>query len=104
MSDFTEGQMEFADFLFERQKVVCYGLQNTAGGTTTILNFPSKRLADEFRRTFLDGRSFTLIQNEAQLLCFADYDAVMRRAEDDARVRYLHYNRDFMMGTLQHLG
>lgn len=103
MDSFQESTMEFADFIFERQKVVCYGLRNTAGGTTTILNFPSAALADSFRSAFLDNRNFRIVQNEAQLVCLADYDTVMRKSDDDPRVRYLHYSRDFMMGTLAHI-
>ena len=45
MASFRESTVDYADFTFERQKVVCYGLQNNIGGTTTILNFPSLRLA-----------------------------------------------------------
>ncbi|MEW9919111.1 hypothetical protein AB2B41_05830 [Marimonas sp. MJW-29] len=94
--------MEFADFTFEKQKVVCYGLLNNAGGTTTILNFSSAELADEFRATFLEDRDFRIIRNDAQLICLADYDTVMRRSDGDPRVRCLKYSRDFMMGTLAH--
>ena len=103
MQDFEESAMEFADFTFERQKVVCYGLQNNAGGTTTIFNFPTARLADEFRGAFLRKRTFPIIQNDAQLVCLADYDRIMRPCEDDLRVRTLNYSRDYMMGTLAHV-
>ena len=41
--------------------------------------------------------------NQAQLLCMADYDTVMRRSDRDPRVKYLTYNREFMMGTLSHV-
>lgn len=102
MQDYDESTMAFADFIFERQKVVCYGLQNNAGGTTTILNFPSPRLADAFRDAFLHGRNFKIVQNAAQIICLADYDTVMRRSDNDQRVRCLTYSRDFMMGTLTH--
>jgi hypothetical protein len=95
--------MEFADFTFERKKVACYGLQNNAGGTTTILNFPSVRLASDFRKAFLEGRKFRIIQNDAQLICFADYDTVVKNSDDDPRVCHLSYSRDFMMGTLAHV-
>lgn len=104
MQDFQESVMEFANFTFQRQKVVCYGLRNTAGGTTTVLNFPTPRLADEFRDSYLCRRNFKIIPNDAQLVCFADYDRVMRLCDDDPRVRPLNYNRDFMMGTLAHIG
>ena len=103
MQSYRESQVEFADFIFDRQKVVCYGLQNTAGGTATLLNFPTPRLAAAFRRAYLGARSFQIIENEAQLICLADYDTVMRKSDDDPRVRALRYNRDFMMGTLAHL-
>jgi hypothetical protein len=103
MQSYRESTMEFADFIFERQKVVCYGLHNNAGGTTTVLNFPSFRLASEFREAFLDKRNIQIIQNEAQIICLADYDRIMRNSDDDPRVRYLNYNRDFMMGTLPHI-
>lgn len=102
MRSFSESTMEFADFTFEMQKVVCYGLRNNAGGTTTILNFPSVTLADEFRACYLDRASFKIIQNDAQLICLADYDTVMDRSDGDPRVRCLKYSRDFMMGTLAH--
>lgn len=103
MPSYRESTMEFADFTFERQKVVCYGLQNNAGGTTTILNFPSVDLANEFCEEFLDKRELRIIQNDAQLICLAEYDEVMRKADGDPRVRYLNYNRDFLMGTLAHV-
>ena len=103
MQCYRESQVEFADFIFDRQKVVCYGLQNTAGGTATILNFPTPRLAAAFRRAYLGARSFQIIENEAKLICLADYDTVMRKSDDDPRVRALRYSRDFMMGTLAHL-
>ncbi|SIS94735.1 hypothetical protein SAMN05421759_10779 [Roseivivax lentus] len=103
MDTYCENTMEFADFMFERQKVVCYGLKNNMGGTTTILNFPSRALADEFVSAFLRGRAFDIVRNDAQVICLADYDRVMRRSDDDPRVRFLNYNRDFMMGTLAHV-
>lgn len=103
MQSYRESTMLFADFNFERQKVVCYALQNNAGGTTTILNFPSERIADAFREAFLNKRNFQLVQNDAQLICLTDYDTVMRKSADDPRIRYLNYNRDFMMGTLAHV-
>lgn len=104
MQDFDESRIEFADFFFERRKVVCYGLHNTAGGATTILNFPTCQLADQFSAAFLQERNFQIVQNDAQLICLADYETVMRRSDEDPRVRYLTCNRDFMMGTLAHLG
>ena len=103
MNGFDESIMEYASFMFERQKVVCYGLQNAAGGTTTVLNFPCPRLADQFQAAFLADRNFEIVQNQAQLLCMADYDTVMRRSDHDPRVKYLTYNREFMMGTLAHV-
>lgn len=103
MPSFRESTMEFADFNFDRQKVVCYALQNNAGGTTTILNFPSEKIAGNFREAFLHKRTFRLVQNGAQLICLTDYDTVMRKSADDPRIRYLNYNRDFMMGTLAHV-
>lgn len=102
MTGFNESLMEYGSFLFERQKVVCYGLQNTAGGTTTILNFPCTNSARQFQAAFLADRNFEVLQNQAQLLCMADYDTVMRKSDLDPRVKYLTYNRDFMMGTLAH--
>ena len=102
MKSFDESRIEYADFAFERKKVVCYGLLNTAGGATTVLNFPSANLADEFRDAFLRDRNFQILQNDAQVICLADYDTVMRKSDQDPRVRYLKYNRDFMMGTLSH--
>ena len=102
MNGFDESLMEYASFLFERQKVVCYCLQNTAGGTTTILNFPSSKLAAQFYAHFLADRNFEVVHNQAQLLCMADYDTVMRRSDRDPRVKYLSYNREFMMDTLSH--
>lgn len=104
MQSYRESTMEFAAFTFERQKVVCYGLQNNAGGTTTVLNFPSLRLASDFHKAFLNRRDFQIIQNDAQLVCLADYDRVMRNSDHDPRVHYLNYSRDFMMGTLAHIG
>ncbi|MEM6887448.1 MAG: hypothetical protein AAF636_04830 [Pseudomonadota bacterium] len=103
MYSFEESKIEFADFVFEQEKVVCYGLLNNAGGTTTVLNFPSATLADQFFVAFLRNRNFEIIQNDAQLICLAEYDAVMRKSDQDPRVRYLNYNREFMMGTLTHL-
>ena len=103
MHSHDDSRVEFADFTFELQKVVCYGLQNSAGGTTTVLNFPSQRLAEQFRDAFLKGRNFKIVQNQAQLICLADYSSVMRGSDDDPRVRYLNYSRDFMSGTLAHV-
>ncbi|MGA9254688.1 MAG: hypothetical protein WBV78_06040 [Roseobacter sp.] len=103
MQSFDESKIEYADFAFERGKVVCYGLLNNAGGTTTVLNFPSVKLAEKFRVAFLRDRNFQIMQNAAQVICLADYDTVMRKSDKDPRVRYLNYNRDFMMGTLTHL-
>lgn len=102
MASFRESTVDYADFTFERQKVVCYGLQNNIGGTTTILNFPSLRLAREFRAAFLDDRSYRIIQNKAQLICLTDYATVMRNSDEDTRVRTLTFHRDYMMGTLAH--
>ena len=103
MKSFGESTMEFANFTFERQKVVCYGLKNNAGGTSTVLNFPSAKLADVFCEAFLRKRNIQYVQNDAQLICLTDYDTVMQESEEDDRVRHLHYNRDFMMGTLAHV-
>jgi hypothetical protein len=103
MTKFVESALEFANFTFERKKVVCYGLQNTAGGTTTILNFPSEHLADAFHEAFLLGRNFDIVHNGAQIICLTDYDTVMRRSDDDPRVRTLRYSRDYMMGTIAHM-
>lgn len=103
MQSFDESKVEYADFAFERSKVVCYGLVNNAGGSTTVLNFPSVKLADTFQETFLRDRSFQTLQNDAQVICLADYDTVMRKSDEDPRVRHLNYNRDFMMGTLKHV-
>lgn len=102
MQNFNESKIEYADFAFECEKVVCYGLLNNAGGKTTVLNFPSESLASEFRQAFLENRKFQFFQNAAQLICLADYDRVMRIPDEDPRVRCLRYNRDFMMGTLAH--
>lgn len=103
VKSFQESTIEFASFIFEQQKVICYGLLNNAGGTTTVLNFADDKSALLFQLSFLDKRNFQLIQNEAQLICFADYETVMRKSEDDARIRHLNYTRDFMMGTLAHV-
>jgi hypothetical protein len=103
MQSFDESKIEYADFAFERSKVVCYGLLNNAGGKTTILNFPSVKLADMFQEAFLLDRGFHTLQNDAQIICLADYDTVMRKADEDPSVTYLNYNRDFMMGTLRHV-
>lgn len=103
MQDYFESKLEFADFTFERQKVVCYGFRNEAGGDTTVLNFPSKRAASDFRATFLGQRSFAILQNEAQIICLTDYETLMRISDDDPRVRCLNYSRDFLMGTLAHV-
>ena len=99
---FEESRIEYADFSFQRRKVICYGLLNTAGGATTILNFPTSGLAEEFSDAFMSDRSFQIVQNGAQLVCLADYDTVMRRSDDDPRVKPHCYSRDFMMGTLAH--
>ena len=99
---FEESRVEYADFSFQRSKVICYGLLNTAGGATTILNFATDSLADEFSDAFLSDRSFQIVRNGAQLICLTDYDTVMRRSDQDPRVRHLCYSRDFMMGTLAH--
>ncbi|EDM70313.1 hypothetical protein RAZWK3B_06472 [Roseobacter sp. AzwK-3b] len=103
MPQFDESALEFANFIFDRKKVVCYGLQNAAGGTTTILNFPTASLADAFRTAFLEGRNFRIVQNGAQIICLADYETVMRCSSDDPRVQPLRYSRDYMMGTLSHM-
>ncbi len=103
MKSFDESKIEYADFAFECKKVVCYGLLNNAGGKTTVLNFPSVKLADDFCDAFLRDRSFKILQNNAQLICLTDYDTVMRKPDQDPRVRSLNYNRDFMMGTLAHV-
>lgn len=103
MQEFDESKIEYADFVFDREKVACYGMINNAGGSTTVLNFPSMGLADEFRSAFLANRSFPFVQNRAQLVCMADYDTVMRRSDNDPRVRCLNYNRSFMLGTLDHI-
>ena len=103
MPSYRESTMEFADFRFERQKVVCYGLNNNSGGATTVLNFPSARLANQFRESYLNDGGFETIQNAAQIICLADYDTVMQSSEDDPKVRCLNYNRDFLMGTLAHV-
>lgn len=103
MRDFQESTMEFATLIFERQKVVCYSLHNNAGGTMTVMNFPSQRLADDFRAAVLSDRNFLIVQNEAQIACMTDYDTVMRMSVDDPRIKPLTYSRDFMMGTLTHV-
>lgn len=103
MKSHPESTVEFASFIFEQQKVACYGLLNNAGGNTTVLNFPSESAAVSFQTAFLKNRNFQLIQNDAQLICFADYETVIHKSEDDARVRHLSYSRDFMMGTLAHI-
>ena len=103
MKDFDESRVEYADFVFDCEKVVCYGLQNAAGGATTVLNFPTVFLAQEFRGAFLQERSFDIIENDAQLICLADYNSVVGPSCSDPRVRALTYDRDFMMGTLAHL-
>lgn len=102
MASFEESRVEYADFAFERQKVVCYGLLNTAGGATTILNFPSAALAQTFCAAFLQHRGFRVLRNDAQVICLADYERVMRNSEHDPRVRSLKYSRDYMTGTLAH--
>ena len=103
MDTFGDSRIEYADFTFECSKVVCYGLLNRAGGTTTILNFQSVRLADLFEETFLTDRNFQVVRNEAQVICLTDYDTVMRKSGDDPRIRFMTHNRDFMTGTLAHL-
>ena len=103
MHIFDESKIEYVNFAWERSKGVCYGLLKNAGGTTTVLNFQSVEIADKFQETFLQDRSFNTLQNFAQVICLADYDTVMRRSDTDPRVRYLNYNRDFMMGTLKHV-
>ncbi len=103
MPAFDESKIEYADFVFDCSKVACYGMINNAGGATTVLNFPSTKLADAFCGAFLENRNFETLRNDAQLICLADYDTVMRKSNDDPRVRYLNYNRDFMMGTLGHV-
>lgn len=103
MQGFNESKIEYADFVFDRKKVACYGMINNAGGSTTVLNFPSIELADEFRGAFLADRSFPFFRNLAQLICLADYDTVMHESDNDPRVRYLNYNRNFMLGTLDHV-
>jgi len=103
MQHFDESTIEFADFAFERQKVACYGLQNNGGGATTVLNFPSKSLADDFHDSFLKNRHFNVFRNEAQIICLTGFERVMRLSNDDPRIRHLKYNRNFMMGTLEHL-
>lgn len=103
MQSFDESKIEYADFAFERGKVRCYGLLNNAGGNTTVLNFPSVKLADNFQDAFLRDRTFHTLQNDAQVICLADYDTVMRGSDKDPRVKHLKYNRDFMMGTLSHV-
>ena len=100
MAEFVESALEFANFTFEREKVVCYGLQNAGGRTTTILNFPSEHLADVFHEAFLLGRNFDIVHNGAQIICLTDYDTVMRRSDDDPRVRTLRYSRDYLMDTV----
>jgi len=80
MNGFDESMMEYASFLFERQKV-----------------------AGQFHAQFLADRNFEVVQNQAQLLCMADYDTVVRKSDHDPRVKYLTYNREFMMGTLSHV-
>ncbi len=103
MDTYSENTLEYADFMFERQKVVCYGMKNNAGGATTILNFPSRALAAEFADAFLHDRAFEIMANDAQIICMAEYDRVMRLSGDDPRVRFLNYCRDYMMGTLAHV-
>ena len=100
MPNFSESKIEYADFTFDRQKVVCYGLINTAGGKTTVLNFNSPDLAEEFQARYLTGDDIAAIRNGAQLICLVDYDNVMCSCENDPRVRCLTYSRDYMMGTL----
>jgi len=97
-----ESTIEYADFAFQNRKVVCYGLLNTAGGATTVLNFSTIDLADEFSNAFLSDRSFQTVRNAAQIVCLANYDTVMRRSDHDPRVRQLCYSRDFLTGTLAH--
>ena len=104
MTEFYESPMEYASFIYERSKVICYGLKNNAGGTVTVLNFVDRILAEQFKVEFLTDRGFEVFHNQAQLVCLSDYDTVMRRSNNDPRVKYLHYNREFMMGTLAHVG
>lgn len=103
MRSFDESTMEFATMIFETQKVVCYGLHNSAGGTITVMNFPSLRLANKFRDTVLTQQNFRIVQNDAQLVCMADYDTVMCNSDQDPRIKPLTYSRDFMMGTPAHV-
>lgn len=103
MRRFDESKVEYAGFAFERSKVVCYGLVNNAGGSTTVFNFPSVKLADRFQSAFLADSDFQTLQNDAQVICLTDYDTVMRKSLEDPRIRYLSYNRDFMMGTISHI-
>ena len=103
MKSYQESTIEFGSFIFEGQKVACYGLLNNAGGNTTVLNFPNKSAAVSFQMAFLNNRNFQLMRNNAQLICFTDYETVMRRSEDDIRIRHLNYSRDLMMGTLAHI-
>ena len=103
MKDFDESALEFANFIFDRKKVVCYGLQNAASARQTIINFPVETRSDAFRAPVLLGRNFRIIQNGAQIICLADYDTVMRRSAEDPRIQPLRYSRDYMMGTLSHM-
>ena len=96
--------MEYASFIYERSKVNCYGLNNNADGTVTVLNFVDRTLAKQFKAEFLTDRGFEVFHNQAQLVCLSDYDTVMRRSDNDPRVKYPHYKREFMMGTLAHVG
>ncbi len=84
---------EFADFVFGRRKVVVYGLRNGAGDTTTVLTFPTGRLADAFRAAFLRERNFRIIQQGPQISCLADYTTVMRPTAHDPRVQPLGHGR-----------
>ncbi|MDJ0822814.1 MAG: hypothetical protein QNJ09_13515 [Paracoccaceae bacterium] len=103
MQDFDQSKIEYAGFIFDRRKVACYGMINNAGGTTTVLNFASSDLASSFCCAFLEDRNFGIVKNDAQVICLADYDTVMRKSNDDPRVKSLNYSRDFMMGTLAHV-
>jgi hypothetical protein len=103
MNSFDESSMEYASFLFEGQKVVAYCLQNSAGGTATILNFPASELARQFQMTFLADRNFEVLHNQAQLLCITEYATVMRTSDHDPRVKYLTFSRDYLTGTLSHI-
>ena len=103
MQNLCESTIEYAGFIFDRRKVACYGMINKAGGITTVLNFDSTEVAASFCGAFLEDRNFRIVTNDAQVICLADFDTVMRRSNDDPRVQQLNYCRDFMMGTLAHV-